>query len=487
MDNKLNVKRTFVNQLYQNIIQEVIQEIDDGFPLLEKNKSIATAEILQVTKQVGISKSKELLITLVKRSFLDIFNDLPNELENSWGRSDESIWQVFQKEIKNVERHKLISEMRSEMKILEAALSESKIYLVNEFQTRYGLVFQDLGYHICHSKLTRDWEINTTISMKIYPATPFTINQQIKHNSGWSLLPSGVNLFSLWGIYSAWELITKDNINDSLESIIIGCNKFIDIATIILKDLQQPILSEQELLNLKLKNTAQLIKKRYKNKFISWSLDDAKREVHESFPLVKQINNRFAIDVISAMDLLDKGQQLLAIDAMVKHANWRYLTKDQVLSQKEIDILANTEITNSKHLQKYQNKKTGISFSKTDIKYLKSSLKKKITPTLGPVIESAKFSWKHQIYIEKWRVNTTFNIEENTLLSYLHCVSLDSNIGILDVGCTHLLGWLGIGETYLHLFYDVETKDIIESLNLICSHFIKALPDIVSGINIDHL
>jgi hypothetical protein len=108
---------------------------------------------------------------------------------------------------------------------------------------------------------------------------------------------------------------------------------------------------------------------------------------------------------------------------------------------------------------------------------------------LGNVVESDGSELRYRIKIGIWNIDTLISADAN--LSYSHIIFLKehkpvniSSVVISPGAGIDFLRWLGIGKTSWILSVQEDIPQALDSLELLCNHFITAVPSLLKNLNL---
>ncbi|KAF3886437.1 MULTISPECIES: hypothetical protein [Nostocales] len=475
-----SVSELFYTRLYRWLLREMYDEVVCDFPLLRRIKAASALEILEVMGQIPEEKQLRLANTIIRKVYQQQHNNILDKIDEPWNENDEATWRDFNERARTTNRYKWLKEFRVFEALFPINLRLLKETIIQKLNSNSSFVFEDEGYQMISMFELNSWKIETKIELHEPPRQILKYYYIISSNE-WLLTVENLDLFSYFGISSPWDLFSMQDSSNTADVISTSCQRFIQALPQLLESIGQPEIKKEEAKLYKMRVISGALKEQFKKQYFHWSLSDATREVNESFPFLRKINNNWAADALTAMISLKKLEQLKASQALVKYANWDSLDSENILMDNEMSILYNTRC------KEIRSESTDTSLSSyrqvltIKRKQLRNLIKTKIKPIVGSVIESDRDCWKHQVKFDNWQIITYVELDDDRL-SYWHHIS-DAETGIFVMGTTHILGWLGIGETYWNIFTDADAFNAIEALFSVCEHFMKALPIILNNLD----
>jgi hypothetical protein len=479
--NSTSVIQEFYVKMYDWIVSEGNNEVVNNFPLYRQLKSLSTIEVIEIMEKLNLEERLDLIATFVRREYMQIDKNILEILENSWSKTDDKKWIDFIESRRIVDTYTYSKEARSFEDIEPVNLVVIKNAILGKIISFKDIFLRDEGYKLIYIFEINQWTINLTIDLCQPPAAVLKCYCTIMGNYSWKLTEN-LNFLRYWGIYDPWKNFSMKNLSATTEAIFMLLEKYHRLLSVILADIPQPHLSKDEIEIWEFRKISKYLQEKFFKQRYIWSIIDAEREVNQSFPLISKINNHWAVDALNAMNNLPESDRHQAAKALVKNAHRTCLKSDDILTGREIDILLKTTVES-----KYSNEiivdiKSVQSEMKITKKYFKDLIKKKLKPILGSVVKPDGDNWDHEIQIKNgWKLITHIELEGSSL-SYWHSIH-DAETGTFTLGTAHILGWLGIGESYWNIFSDEDALNTIDALLLVSDHFKEALHIILDDLD----
>ena len=127
-----------------------------------------------------------------------------------------------------------------------------------------------------------------------------------------------------------------------------------------------------------------------------------------------------------------------------------------------------------------------ISF-KLNKKDFKNCINKELKIFLGEPFSRRGNEWGYRTEVGDWMVETWIDIGGWEQLRYNHTIraanSECASLGLLLA--TDFQKWLGMGQTAWNFLTEEDTPMAAKTLALLCSHFMEAIPDLLSELSLD--
>ncbi len=228
-------------------------------------------------------------------------------------------------------------------------------------------------------------------------------------------------------------------------------------------------------------------------RYYRWASGDFRREIQEDFPFLRRIKGRASLRLMAAMKSLQREEQMRFSTALVKRFHpqalaitGEYLTAEEnELVQRYVDSI----LVPTKEEQEIDRRiQAGTLCLKLNKKELATLINRELQMILGsPSKVRGSREWWYLASIGDWNVHTNVNVAGRHLyqLDYHH------RIGTVDHSCylaqwATFLSWLGVSsQTTWDLLTESDTPEAVETLALLCSHFMQAVLDLLDGLILD--
>jgi hypothetical protein len=475
------ISQQFYIKLYHWLLNDVSDEAANDFPLYRRIKVLSTIENIEVIRQLNEAEKLSLVSTFVRKAFREKHGNLLELINESWNESDEHNWKKFLSIRAKIDTYKWSKESRAIEDTFPVDLLLIRQAIIQKLSFLDNITFKDEGYKLIYSFEINNWRIDAVIELRQPPAIVLNYSYTIQGYDFWKLTERNIDFLNYLGIYDPWKSYNMEDLSETTDVISMLFQKFYKALIEILEKISQPQLSSQELSISRIRELSDSFQRKFFKQRYYWSLNDSIREVNESFPLVSRINNHWAIDALSSMNNLSKTEKNQAAIALVKYAHWSCLDSNNLLTNNETNILLNSKREGINPLNNVSSLICNVRELTITKSCLKNLIKKKLKPVVGSVFQSDKNAWKHEIKINSWKVVTYIELD-GCQLSYWHNIC-DAETGIFTAGTAHILGWLGIGESYWNIFTDMDALEAVDSLFAVCEHFIQALPMILGRLD----
>jgi len=473
----------FYTRIYHGLLDEFSKEVSNGFPLLSKIFDMAVFELLEVMNSMSQEEQAKLLTTLIRSVYHEQHNEVLNDVNDVWNDEDECILRNFREQIYNINGFKWFNlEQNFEERFPLNFLHNLKLEIYQKISSGNKITFVDEGYKITSRLQVDDWYIDTKIEFDEPPATILSYYHTVVNNDGWELTSDKFRIFGYLGLCLSWDMISFEGISKTSDLVALSIQKSLAVLETSLKNLAQPKLSPSEHRILQIRKYAEKNEGEFKERLYDWSLKDAQREVEEGFPFISNIYNGWANSALLALRKFEPVDRKKAASALVKYANRKNVSLERVLTTEELDFLRNTRYVETVDISDSEIELVSSSSNLRSItkRKFRSLLKERLSASVGKAFAVEGSSWKHRIDIGFWKITTY--IETDSGLSYSHHIS-DKDTGVFVIGSAHVLGWLGIGETYWDIQTDAEALNAIETLVAVCNHFLNAMPELLAGLD----
>jgi hypothetical protein len=240
-------------------------------------------------------------------------------------------------------------------------------------------------------------------------------------------------------------------------------------------------------------------RKEFMERYHQWAFTDARREVHEDFRLVRRVRNQTAYRFLEMVEPMAKEEQLRLMTALVKRYHKAGLApvpeditpEDEGLIKRyrEYDhgeiipgIRARLPIIRDGRHKRIREVGEGLKTPKIDLKRLRKAIVERLRGTCGDKIthyDAGSFYFETRIC--SWNVRTELNTSSRSRLSYFHRLVIPTWEIIVGEGIS-LFHWLGLtGGTNWELEDDSQIDEMIESLTMICRHFLEETGALLEG------
>lgn len=236
-------------------------------------------------------------------------------------------------------------------------------------------------------------------------------------------------------------------------------------------------------------------------RYYQWAQDDFQREIREGFTFLQRIKDRYiSFRVLPIMKSLNSLEQQTLASALLKHFHPRAvrLLDEGFTSEEQAMFDWYSEVRRaipSEELQHRELEVAGKIHYKVDRKVFRQQLKESLEPILGTNVEYwGRSEWNYQTKVGKLNLMTFVDIGgDYHQLTYGHCLDYEHDITDAErliftnppnraFGYTSMLAWLGLSsETTWDMLTDADVEETAQTLALFCSHFLKALENILDG------
>ena len=220
-------------------------------------------------------------------------------------------------------------------------------------------------------------------------------------------------------------------------------------------------------------------------RFYGWALRDARREFEQGFPFLNRIRSNVAVAFVDFVKKLPQDDWAIFRDALIKRTHHGALvlmgekmmpTEEELLERFRAAMLASTMDVEDLRGKMPTDERRAAN----------KKLKKLLTEKLGTVLGESRENWGGGVWRYRstqcgWLFDTYVDLGGRFQLRYDHVLSardhvpLQSNISILT--------WMGIGQTSWAGMQESDIADAADCLAALCSHFVAALPQLLSGLS----
>ena len=233
-------------------------------------------------------------------------------------------------------------------------------------------------------------------------------------------------------------------------------------------------------------------------RYYHWAQADFQREIASGFPLLRQIKDKYLLlRVLPTIESLPVEDQYHLASALVKrfHAkavkllNTEMTEKEKLLYQWYIDSTKRTgqeELELNKQIERFHTKR----------KRFATLIKQTLTPVLGNDVTplgdyEPYYVWQYWTPIGNYTTPlgqltlcTLFDVGGDWhQLCYDHSIVQKGYAYLTQGARISIFSWLGIAsQTMWNLLTDADTAEAAQTLALLCSHFLQAVPALLDGL-----
>jgi hypothetical protein len=224
-------------------------------------------------------------------------------------------------------------------------------------------------------------------------------------------------------------------------------------------------------------------------RYYRWSLDDARRELRENFPLLRAVKSSLVIRAIAYLESLADRDRLCGATALVKRSHRRAVelagdswgAEDEAIDR---DYRNAGRIPRPDEEWSRPARLDEADKLKLDRGQFLSAVKAEPTPVLGTGEPfSTKHEWRYATPLGPWTLETFIDVGATAhQLAYSHAIRAAAPRPLREG--VSLCGWLGIGggHTTWNQLTQVDAAAAAQSLARICAHFVQAVPTLVAGL-----
>lgn len=224
-------------------------------------------------------------------------------------------------------------------------------------------------------------------------------------------------------------------------------------------------------------------------RYYRWALDDARREVHEDFPLLRSVRSALPIRVVAYLESFTGDDRLRVATSLVKRSHRRAIeltagswgAEDERIDQ---DYRSAARVRRPEEEWRNQALLHDPDKLKLNRGRFLAAVKAELVPVLGPGEPfSTKHEWRYDTPLGPWTLATFIDAGGSLhQLSYTQTIRVDPR-RVLKEGLS-ICGWLGIGggHTTWSQLTEADTPPAAESIARVCAHFLRAAPALVAGL-----
>jgi len=228
-------------------------------------------------------------------------------------------------------------------------------------------------------------------------------------------------------------------------------------------------------------------------RYYRWALGDFHREIQEGFPLLRRIKGRSSLRLLAAMEPLQRDEQMRFSTALVKRFHPQAMTitgegltaEEDELLQRYVDSILVPAKEEREIDRQVQAGTLRLSLNKKEFVTL---INRELQMVLGSPsqVQGSRELW-YATRIGNWNVQTNINVSGR----YLYQLDYHHRIGTTDHSCylaqwATFLSWLGVSsQTTWDLLTQSDVPEAVETLALLCSHFMQAAPRLLEDLILD--
>jgi hypothetical protein len=245
----------------------------------------------------------------------------------------------------------------------------------------------------------------------------------------------------------------------------------------------------------------QKLKSQFYSRFYQWAVADAYREAGDDFPFLDTMHHIHVAPSVHLLRSFPRTQQTELLAALTKVSFQTSGEFSQVnLTAHELVLLQNYQQALDSfpayRRQMYQAYYVEKRFFRIAIAKLKKLLLAEVDPMLGAIFTEKDYLNYRRIIGTRWHVSTAISLD-STGISYSHLLSIlpqSSSLSnqeryqqrLVFSNSISLPSWLGFRDGSWIFFSEEDPSIAAKTVALACSHFLKALPDLLININLDN-
>jgi hypothetical protein len=224
-------------------------------------------------------------------------------------------------------------------------------------------------------------------------------------------------------------------------------------------------------------------------RYYRWALDDARREVHENFPLLRAVKSGLIMRALAYFESLPDDERIRAAMALVKRSHRRaveFAGDSWGAADEAVDRDYGTAARTARPEEESYRRALLHSPDTLTIdrgRFL-AAVKAELASVLGAGEPfSTKHEWRYDTPFGPWTLVTLIDVGGGAhQLAYSHALQASVSKRLREG--VSLCGWLGLGggHTTWNRLTPPDTAEAARSLARVCAHFAQAVPPLVAGL-----
>lgn len=230
-------------------------------------------------------------------------------------------------------------------------------------------------------------------------------------------------------------------------------------------------------------------------RYYQWAKDDFQREIREDYPLLRQIKHSYLqFRQLPILQSLKSEKQQLLVSALLKRFHRRavLLLEESILPLEQAMLDWYDEKRREIPSIEFPYRELEL-VGEIPYKVNRKKFRARLQPILLPILGAKPEKWDGGV----WRYEQVFG--DLSLYTFIdtggqyHQLTYEHLIGpkgrpelaaypAVGIRCISVLGWLGLSsQTMWNMLTDANVEETTQTLALFCSHFVKALENILDG------